>query len=84
MVSLHRGDHEGTARPKDATVMATRIKPARPGGGPYEADVVVWAEAQAEAPRAGRLDELDPENLAEEVADVGRRDGACHPSRAIA
>jgi hypothetical protein len=55
--------------------MATRIKPARPDGGLYEADVVAWAEAQAEAPRAGRLDELDSENLAEDVADVGRREG---------
>ena len=53
--------------------MATRIKPAR-GGTPYETDVVAWAEAQAEALRAGRLEDLDLENLAEEIADVGRRE----------
>jgi hypothetical protein len=54
--------------------MATRVKHARSGGTPYEIDVVAWAEAQAEALRAGRLDELDLENLAEEIADVGRRE----------
>jgi hypothetical protein len=54
--------------------MATRVKHARSGGTPYETDVVAWAEAQAEALRAGRLDELDLENLAEEIADVGRRE----------
>jgi len=32
------------------------------------------AHAQAEALRAGRLDELDLENLAEEIADVSRRE----------
>ena len=53
--------------------MATKIKPAR-GGARYETDVVAWAEAQAKALRAGRLDELDLENLAEEIADVGRRE----------
>ncbi|HET6520381.1 MAG TPA: DUF29 domain-containing protein [Geminicoccaceae bacterium] len=56
-------------------MIATRIKPTHPpGGGLYEADVVAWAEAQAEALRAGRLDELDLENLAEELAAVGRRE----------
>ena len=54
--------------------MATRIKPAR-GGTPYETDVVAWAEAQAEALRAGRFDELDLENLAEEIADGGQARG---------
>jgi hypothetical protein len=54
--------------------MATRVKHARSGGTPYEIDVVAWAEAQAEALRAGRLDELDLENLAEEIADVSRRE----------
>ena len=46
----------------------------RDDAGLYETDVVAWAEAQAEALRAGRLDELDLENLAEEIADVGRRE----------
>jgi len=38
----------------------------------YEADYVAWAEAQAAALEAGRLDELDMVNLAEEVGDLGR------------
>ena len=54
--------------------MATRVKHARSGGTPYETDLVAWAEGQVEALRAGRLDELDLENLAEEIADVSRRE----------
>jgi hypothetical protein len=41
--------------------MATRVKHARSAGTPDETDVVAWAEAQAEALRAGRLEELDLE-----------------------
>ena len=54
--------------------MATKVKHARGGGTLYETDVVAWAERQAEALRAGRLDELDLENLAEEIGDVSRRE----------
>jgi hypothetical protein len=54
--------------------MATKVKHARGGGTLYETDVVAWAERQAEALRAGRFDELDLENLAEEIADVSRRE----------
>ncbi len=55
--------------------MATTIKkPTRGGATLYETDVVAWAEAQAEALRAGRFDELDLENLAEEIADVAKRE----------
>jgi Domain of unknown function DUF29 len=45
--------------------MATRIKP--PAGKLYDEDFYVWAERQAELLRAGRLDELDLENLILEV-----------------
>lgn len=38
----------------------------------YEADYVAWAEAQAAALEAGRLEELDLVNLADEVGDLGR------------
>ncbi len=38
----------------------------------YEADFVRWLEHQAELLRAGRVGELDLENLAEEVDDIGR------------
>jgi hypothetical protein len=53
--------------------MATRIKP--PTAKLYDDDFYVWAERQAELLRAGRLDELDLENLILEVeglADVKR------------
>ncbi len=38
----------------------------------YEADYVAWAEAQAAALEAGRLDELDLVNLADEVGGLGK------------
>jgi Domain of unknown function DUF29 len=40
----------------------------------YEADFAAWAEAQAQALRASRLDELDLEHLAEEIADLSNRE----------
>jgi hypothetical protein len=40
----------------------------------YEQDFVRWTEDQAAALRAGRLDALDLENLAEEIESLGRRD----------
>ena len=52
--------------------MATRTKPAR--GTLYETDAVAWAEAQAEALRAGRFEDLDLEHLAEEIEDAGNRE----------
>ena len=38
----------------------------------YEEDFVLWLEHQAELLRQGRVGELDLENLAEEVEDIGR------------
>jgi len=38
----------------------------------YEADVVAWANEQAEFLRAGRFDLLDREHLAEQIEDVGK------------
>lgn len=40
----------------------------------YEGDFVRWLEHQAELLRAGRVGELDLENLAEEVESIGRSD----------
>ena len=40
----------------------------------YDEDVYAWAQAQAESLRAGRLDEIDAENVAEEILDVGRNE----------
>jgi predicted DNA-binding ribbon-helix-helix protein len=38
----------------------------------YEDDLYTWAQEQVVLLRAGRLDEVDAENVAEELADVGR------------
>ncbi|EGV16732.1 DUF29 domain-containing protein [Thiocapsa marina] len=38
----------------------------------YDADIVAWAEQQAHWLRAGALDRLDLEHLAEEIEDVGK------------
>ena len=38
----------------------------------YEMDVIAWANEQAELIRAGRLIEVDWENVAEEIEDVGK------------
>lgn len=37
---------------------------------PYEADVIAWAQEQAALLRAGRLDEIDAEHIADEIEDV--------------
>ncbi len=38
----------------------------------YDQDFVLWLDHQAELLRQGRVHELDVENLAEEVEDIGR------------
>lgn len=38
----------------------------------YNQDVVLWANEQAALLRAGRFDELDIANIAEEIEDVGK------------
>ena len=38
----------------------------------YESDVVAWANEQAALLRAGRFDQLDLANIAEEIEDVGK------------
>jgi hypothetical protein len=52
--------------------MATSVRSVR--GVLYERDFAAWAEAQAEALRAGRLDALDLANLAEEIGDLSNRE----------
>ena len=49
--------------------MATRAAPAR-AASLYETDFYAWALEQATLLRAGRLEELDLENLTEEVEDL--------------
>ena len=41
-------------------------------GNLYEDNVIVWAEQQASLLRAGRWSELDIDNIAEEIEDVGK------------
>lgn len=38
----------------------------------YEADVVAWASEQAALLRSGQFSEIDFENIAEEIEDVGK------------
>ena len=38
----------------------------------YEQDIIVWANQQAEALRAGRFDALDLRHLTDEIEDVGK------------
>jgi hypothetical protein len=38
----------------------------------YEQDIVAWSEEQAALIRAGRLDRLDLQHIAEEIEDVGK------------
>ena len=40
----------------------------------YERDLYAWSEEQARLLRAGRLSEIDAENIAEEILDVGRNE----------
>jgi hypothetical protein len=47
----------------------------RPGTAPlYKRDVYAWSLEQARLLREGRLDEVDAENVAEEILDVGRNE----------
>ena len=39
---------------------------------PYDSDYALWAVEQAALLRAGRLDRLDRDNLAEEIDDLAR------------
>lgn len=38
----------------------------------YERDLYAWSHEQAALLRAGRFDEIDAENIAEEILDVGK------------
>lgn len=56
-----------------AKAQETKAKPAvGKGGAPYGGDVYAWARAQAALLRAGKFDEIDAPQIAEELDDVGR------------
>ncbi|MEQ1602089.1 MAG: DUF29 domain-containing protein [Methylophilaceae bacterium] len=38
----------------------------------YKSDIIAWANEQAAFIRAGKFDQLDLENIAEEIEDVGK------------
>ena len=52
--------------------MATSVRSVR--SALYGRDLAAWAEAQAEALRAGRLEDLDLAHLAEEIRDLSNRE----------
>ena len=41
-------------------------------GTPYQSDVIAWAREQAALLRSGKLSEIDAQNIAEEIEDVGK------------
>jgi hypothetical protein len=55
--------------------MSRAVSTKRPHEAPlYERDLYAWSREQARLLKAGRLDEVDAENVAEEILDVGRNE----------
>ena len=50
----------------------TKDKPAARNRTRYEDDLYTWVQEQVALLRQGRLDEVDAENVAEELGDVGK------------
>ena len=50
----------------------SRDSAAKPPGARHDQDLYTWVQEQVALLRAGRLAEIDAENIAEELADVGR------------
>ena len=48
------------------------IAKSAPSLARYESDLYAWSREQAALLRAGRLGEIDAENIAEEILDVGK------------
>lgn len=55
------------------TASVAQTEPARDGRD-YEEDFFAWTMAQAALLRAGRVDQADLENIAEEIESLGLRD----------
>jgi hypothetical protein len=52
--------------------MSDALARKRPAAVPsYQRDLHAWSQEQARLLKAGRLDEIDAENIAEEILDVG-------------
>ena len=50
---------------------AAKNSPKVPASARYEDDLYAWVQAQVELLRSGQLSEVDAENVAEELSDVG-------------
>src|SRR5438309_592757 len=62
--------------------MATQTEQPKATEAPsYEQDFYLWCHRMAEVIRAGRFEELDRENVAEEIESLARRDFAELKSR---
>jgi hypothetical protein len=57
-----------------ATKQPKPLRPAEDKPVPYEMDFYTWTQQQGALLRAGRLDALDRENLAEEIESLGRNE----------
>ncbi|MDP4021612.1 DUF29 domain-containing protein [Methylobacterium sp. NEAU 140] len=61
---------EAMAHPAEV-MEATDAPPAAPGRTRHEDDLYTWVQEQIALLRAGRVDALDLDNIAEELSDVG-------------
>jgi hypothetical protein len=52
----------------------TKERGAAPAGAAYEGDFYTWTQQQGALLRAGRFDEIDRENIAEEIESLGRNE----------
>jgi hypothetical protein len=59
------------ADPVEKERVSAKVKPPETATC-YEDDLYTWVQEQVAMLRAGRFDELDTQNVAEELADVGR------------
>jgi hypothetical protein len=55
-----------------SSVQRPKTAGARSTVTPYDKDVILWSEEQAQLLRTGRFAELDIEHLADEIEDVGK------------
>jgi hypothetical protein len=57
-------------------VVKKRPEPPSVGSTRYDEDLYTWVQEQVALLRAGRFDEIDAENIAEELSDVGKSERA--------
>jgi len=69
------------ASPFPAGTAGRRGRSERSPADRYEQDFFTWTQEQAAALRAGRLQALDPQHLADEIEDMGRSEQRALASR---